>query len=111
MTDTLEQLGYGFVAWRTRYGWSAAHVVVGADTMPPDDCRGYYTACRRIVPEAALECAQHPPGSIASRPFENTPEPIVNYISRMARGLDGDMCEHCKRLLQKEGSYPIETAE
>jgi hypothetical protein len=106
MPETLEHLGYGFVAWRTRQGWSAAHVVVGADTAVPGDCGGYYTACRRIVPEAALEYATHPQGSIASRPFENTPDPLVNYISRMAQGLDGDMCVHCRRLLQKEGSYP-----
>lgn len=96
----LEELGYDYVAWRTKRGWSAAHVVVGADTVTPDDCAGYWTACRRVVPEDALEYRRFPSGAVASRALENGE---FATIARWLHSGDGGRCQNCERILKREG--------
>jgi hypothetical protein len=93
--STLAELGYDYVAWRTKRGWSAAHAVAGADTVGPEDCGGYWTACRVRIPKDALDYTRWPEGTVASRgPYA--------WVARIHQ-MDGALCNHCRRLLKKEG--------
>jgi len=100
MSETLDEIGWGWVAWKSKSGWSKSHVVIGADTVSPDDCTGYATACGKTVVEDATEYADYPTG--------RTWDERGSGLSSTWRAMDptgmAHCCNHCKTILEREGT-------
>ena len=97
--DDVHTPEYAWIAWRTKNGWSVSHAVVGAEVMGPEDVKGYYTMCGRIVPETALEVVEGYERGIAnSRPIERE----LGSFTGIVFGPDRMRCRHCLRELDEK---------
>ena len=98
--DVARDAGFGWIAWRTKGGWSVTHAVVGAEVMGTD-ILGYYTMCGHVVPKNALEviegAGRKVRGIAKSRPLERQ----LGAMTGITMGVDYLLCKHCRREIDR----------